>query len=180
MEPYEVTIVIAWTELLEAVIWMVLKARGNMLIVFCSKTLPIDEILTIDVKPGWKKGTKITFPEKGNEQAGVVPADLVFVVDERPHNTFKRDGNDLIVGHKISLVEALTGCTISLHTLDGRMLNIPFSDVIYPGYEKVVPKEGMPIAKEAGRRGNLRIKFDIKFPIRLSSDQKNGIKKLLC
>ncbi|MFQ6669564.1 hypothetical protein Gotur_034766 [Gossypium turneri] len=26
------------------------------------------EILTIDVKPGWKKGTKITFPDKGNEQ----------------------------------------------------------------------------------------------------------------
>ena len=27
----------------------------------------ISETLTIDVKPGWKKGTKITFPEKGDE-----------------------------------------------------------------------------------------------------------------
>lgn len=25
----------------------------------------ISEILSIDVKPGWKKGTRITFPEKG-------------------------------------------------------------------------------------------------------------------
>lgn len=25
----------------------------------------ISEILSIDIKPGWKKGTKITFPEKG-------------------------------------------------------------------------------------------------------------------
>ena len=27
----------------------------------------ISEILSIEIKPGWKKGTKITFPEKGIE-----------------------------------------------------------------------------------------------------------------
>ena len=27
----------------------------------------VSETLTIDVKPGWKKGTKIPFPEKGDE-----------------------------------------------------------------------------------------------------------------
>jgi len=48
------------------------------------------------VKPGWKKGTKITFPEKGNEQPNLVAADLVFVIDERANDVFKRDGNDLI------------------------------------------------------------------------------------
>ncbi|KAK9278684.1 hypothetical protein L1049_028258 [Liquidambar formosana] len=26
----------------------------------------VEEILTIEIRPGWKKGTKITFPEKGN------------------------------------------------------------------------------------------------------------------
>ena len=25
----------------------------------------VSEILSIDIKPGWKKGTRITFPEKG-------------------------------------------------------------------------------------------------------------------
>ncbi|KAG6553399.1 hypothetical protein Mapa_005134 [Marchantia paleacea] len=143
------------------------------------KTMPVEEILTIEVKPGWKKGTKITFPEKGNEQPNVVPADLVFVIDERPHEIFKRDGNDLIMTHKVSLSEALTGCTVNLTTLDGRLLNIPITEVINPGYEKVVQKEGMPIAKESGKRGNLRIKFEIKFPARLSPEQKQGIKRLL-
>lgn len=143
------------------------------------KTVPVEEILTIEVKPGWKKGTKITFPEKGNEQPNVVAADLVFVIDERPHDVFKRDGNDLIFTQKISLVEALTGCTVSLTTLDGRTLTFPCNEMISPGYEKVVAKEGMPIAKEQGKRGNLRIRFDIKFPARLSSEQKEGIKRLL-
>ncbi|KAG0560223.1 hypothetical protein M758_10G159000 [Ceratodon purpureus] len=143
------------------------------------KTMPVEEILTIEVKPGWKKGTKITFPEKGNEQPGMVAADLVFVIDERPHDTFKRDGNDLIVTKKISLVEALTGCSFSLGTLDGRSLSISIPDVIHPGYEKVLPKEGMPVAKEPGRRGSLKIKFDIDFPTRLSAEQRAGVKRLL-
>ncbi|KAI4296808.1 hypothetical protein L6164_036731 [Bauhinia variegata] len=143
------------------------------------KTLPVEEILTIDIKPGWKKGTKITFPEKGNEQPNVIPADLVFIIDEKPHRVFTRDGNDLVVTQTISLAEALTGYTVHLTTLDGRSLSIPINNVIHPSYEEVVLKEGMPIPKDPSKKGNLRIKFNIKFPTRLTSDQKAGIKKLL-
>ncbi|EPS67931.1 hypothetical protein M569_06842 [Genlisea aurea] len=143
------------------------------------RTLPVQEILTIDIKPGWKKGTKITFPEKGNEHHNVIPSDLVFIVDEKPHSTFTRDGNDLVVTQKISLVEALTGCTVHVTTLDGRSLPVTVSTVISPNYEEVVPGEGMPIPKEPSKRGNLRVKFNIRFPTRLSAEQKSGIKKLL-
>lgn len=138
----------------------------------------MEEILTIEIKPGWKKGTKITFPEKGNEQRGVIPSDLVFIIDEKPHSMFKRDGNDLIFTQKISLVEALTGYTAQVTTLDGRNLTIPINNIISPIYEEVVKGEGMPIPKEPGKRGNLRIKFNIKFPGRLTSEQKSGIKRL--
>lgn len=141
--------------------------------------MPVEEILTIEIKPGWKKGTKVTFPEKGNEQQNVIPADIVFVIDEKPHSTFTRDGNDLVVTQRISLVEALTGYTVYLTTLDGRSLTIPINNVIYPNYEEVVPKEGMPLPKDPSKRGNLRIKFNVKFPTRLTSEQKSGIKKLL-
>lgn len=143
------------------------------------KTLPVEEILTIDIKPGWKKGTKITFPDKGNEQPNVIPSDLVFIIDEKPHGVFTRDGNDLVLTQKISLAEALTGYTVHVTTLDGRSLTIPVNTVINPNYEEVVPREGMPIPKEPTRRGNLRIKFNIKFPTRLTTEQKSGIKKLL-
>lgn len=145
----------------------------------CSKSLQVEEILTIDVKPGWKKGTKITFPEKGNELPNVIPADLVFIVDEKPHPVFTRDGNDLVVTQRISLAEALTGYTVILTTLDGRNLTIPINSVIHPSYEEIVPREGMPIQKDPTKKGNLRIKFNIKFPSRLTSEQKAGIKKLL-
>ncbi|XP_076914376.1 uncharacterized protein LOC143573365 [Bidens hawaiensis] len=143
------------------------------------RTTTVEEILAIEIKPGWKKGTKITFPEKGNEQRGVIPADLVFIIDEKPHPVFKRDGNDLVVTQKITLVEALTGYTAQISTLDGRSLTVSVNNVIGPTYEEIVKGEGMPIPREPTKRGNLRIKFDIKFPTRLTSEQKKGIKLLL-
>nr|CAD1839228.1 unnamed protein product [Ananas comosus var. bracteatus] len=143
------------------------------------RSMTVEEILTIDIKPGWKKGTKITFPEKGNEAPHIIPADIVFIIDEKPHDVFTREGNDLIVTQKVSLVEALTGYTVHLTTLDGRNLTIPINSIIHPGYEEVVPREGMPIPKDPSKKGNLRIKFNIKFPSRLTSEQKAGIKRLL-
>ncbi|KAI3890613.1 hypothetical protein MKX03_010690 [Papaver bracteatum] len=143
-------------------------------------TLPVEEILTIDTKPGWKKGTKITFPEKGNVKPNTIPADLVFVIDEKPHSTFTREGNDLVVTQRISLVEALTGyTTVHLTTLDGRTLTIPVANVIQPTHEETIPGEGMPIHNDPSRKGNLRIKFNIEFPRRLTAEQKAGIKRLL-
>ncbi|XP_020233227.2 dnaJ homolog subfamily B member 13 [Cajanus cajan] len=139
------------------------------------KTLPVEEILTIEVKLGWRKGTKITFPEKGNEQPNIIALDLVFVIDEKPHPEFTRDSNDLVVTQKVSLAEALTGHTVHLTTLDGRVLNIPINNVIHPNYEKVVPREWMPSPKDPSKRGNLTIKF----PTRLTPEQKAGIKILL-
>lgn len=138
-----------------------------------------EEILTIDIKPGWKKGTKITFPEKGNEQRGIIPSDLVFIIDEKPHGVFKRDGNDLIITQKISLIEALVGYTAQVTTLDGRNLTVPINSIISPNYEEIIKGEGMPIPKEPSRKGSLRVKFNIKFPSKLTSEQKAGIKRYL-
>ncbi|XWS51068.1 hypothetical protein CRYUN_Cryun12cG0144500 [Craigia yunnanensis] len=102
----------------------------------CSKFRILEEILTIEIKPGWKRGTKMTFLEKGNEEPGKIPSD------------------------EITLLEALTGKTLDLITLDGRNLMIPLTDIIKPGAEVVVPNEGMPISREPGRKGDLRIKLD--------------------
>ncbi|ESW25854.1 hypothetical protein PHAVU_003G070800 [Phaseolus vulgaris] len=139
-----------------------------------------EEVLKIDIKPGWKKGTKITFPGKGNQEAQAsAPDDLIFVVDEKPHALFKRDGNDLVVTQKILLVEALVGKTLNLTTLDGRELRIQVTDVVKPKFVLVVPNEGMPISKELGKKGNLRIKFDVMFPSWLTTQQKYELKRIL-
>ncbi|KAI4328362.1 hypothetical protein L6164_020720 [Bauhinia variegata] len=140
----------------------------------------VEESLKIDIQPGWKKGTKITFPEKGHQEPGTTaPGDLIFVVDEKPHAFFKRDGNDLVFVQKILLLEALTGKTLNLTTLDGRNLTIQVTDIVKPDYEMVIPNEGMPIAKKPGKKGKLKIKFDVMFPSRLTTQQKHDVKRIL-
>ncbi|XP_025940950.1 dnaJ homolog subfamily B member 13 isoform X3 [Apteryx rowi] len=55
-----------------------------------------DKILTIDVRPGWKQGTRITFEKEGDQGPNVIPADITFVVQEKLHPRFKRAGDNLI------------------------------------------------------------------------------------
>jgi len=143
------------------------------------KSMNAEKVLSIEVKPGWKAGTKITFHEEGDEAPGIVPADIIFILEEKPHSYFVREGNNLIYTANISLAQALTGVSIDLPTLDGRRLKIPIREVIEPSFVKVVPREGMPMHKNPTQRGNLLVKFNIKFPTSLSEDQKKKIKELL-
>ena len=64
-----------------------------------------DKILTITVKPGWKAGTKITFPREGDQGPNTIPADIVFILKDKPHPRFERVGNDLIYTATIQLGE---------------------------------------------------------------------------
>lgn len=134
-----------------------------------------EEILKIKVKPGWKKGTKITFEGKGDERPGTLPADIIFIIDEKRHTVFKRAGDDLELGVEIPLVEALTGCTISVPILGGENMSLSFDEILYPGYEKIIPGQGMPKSKEQGKRGNLRLKFLVEFPTDLSDEQRSQV-----
>lgn len=137
-----------------------------------------EEILVIQVQPGWKKGTKITFEGKGDERPGTLPADLIFSIDEKKHPLFQRDGDDLELGVEVPLVQALTGCTTPIPLLGGGHMTVSIDDIIYPGYEKIVPGQGMPISKQ-GNRGNLRLKFLVEFPAELSNDQREQIVNIL-
>ncbi|KAF9347673.1 hypothetical protein BGX26_000857 [Mortierella sp. AD094] len=138
------------------------------------------KILTIDVKPGWKAGTKIRFPREGDEYPNGAVQDIVFTVEEKPHPIFTRQGNGLVVNLELSLVEALTGFSKSVQTLDGKTLPISASGslVVQPGQEERFPGEGMPISKKQGQKGDLIVKFTIKLPHQLTTLQKEGLKKL--
>jgi DnaJ-class molecular chaperone len=53
---------------------------------------------------------------------GSIPADIIFILQTKPHARFERDGDDLIHTANITLEEALTGVNLQIQTLDGRML----------------------------------------------------------
>ncbi|XP_073035961.1 uncharacterized protein [Primulina eburnea] len=138
-----------------------------------------DKVLTIKVKPGWRKGTKITFEGMGNEIQGMYPADVIFVVAEKQHPSFRREGDDIQLEVEIPLVEALTGCTLAVPLLEGRVISVEIDDVIYPGYEKIIEGQGMPRQKDPKTRGNLIITFSVEFPKELTDEQRSNIVDIL-
>ncbi|KAI1903195.1 hypothetical protein AGOR_G00024710 [Albula goreensis] len=138
-----------------------------------------DKILTISVKPGWKQGTRITFEKEGDQGPNSIPADIVFIVQEKSHARFSRQQNDLIYTSQVFLEKALTGLSVEVETLDGRLLCIPINEIVHPKYSKVVPGEGMPFCGNPSQRGDLIIQFDIHFPEKLSPEKKILIKQAL-
>jgi DnaJ-class molecular chaperone len=138
-----------------------------------------EKVLTVDVKPGWKSGTKITFPKEGDDVPNMGTADVVLVLKEKPHPWFQRQGNDLVFTARVSLAAALTGSTVSVTHLDKRVLPIAVNEIVSPGSTKVIPNEGMPTAKDPRVKGNLILQFAVDFPSELSVDQKNKIKAIL-
>mmetsp|Transcript_12017 Transcript_12017/g.32264 ORF Transcript_12017/g.32264 Transcript_12017/m.32264 type:complete len:331 (-) Transcript_12017:239-1231(-) len=95
----------------------------------------------IDVKPGWKAGTKISFDD-----------DAVFVVKEAKHPRFTRQGNDLTVWITVDPASVLTGSRKSVETLGKRKVSVEFPPFTF---RQVVANEGMPISKSPTQRGDL-------------------------
>ncbi|GAX73987.1 hypothetical protein CEUSTIGMA_g1437.t1 [Chlamydomonas eustigma] len=145
------------------------------------KSLPVQDMIEVEVQPGWKSGTRITFEGKGDEHPPGRPADdLVLIVEELPHSRFKRSGNDLHTTIQLSLVTALTGGTVQVQGLDGQALQLPLNEIITPASQKVIHGQGMPISKAEGKkRGDLYVKFEIMFPRQISDQKKQSIRKAL-
>jgi DnaJ-class molecular chaperone len=52
-------------------------------------------MLTINIKPGLKEGMTIIFPKEGDIYPNRVPDDIVFIIKEKLHPIFRRDGSDI-------------------------------------------------------------------------------------
>lgn len=139
-----------------------------------------EKILQVNVKPGWKAGTKITFPKEGDQIPGKVAADIIFIIRDKPHQHFKRESSDIKFTAKISLKEALCGTTIRVPTLagDSVVMNLT-GEVIKPTTVKRLQGRGLVYPKEPSKRGDLTVNFDIKFPDNISKSAKDILMDLL-
>jgi len=105
------------------------------------------------------------------------PGDVVIIVKEQPHKTFKRKGADLLIEKEITLLEALTGVDFMMTHLDGTKLRIKNKpgEVIKPEDIKTVLEKGLPFHKSSYKFGNLFILFKVKFPDNIASPQMQQI-----
>eukprot|EP00878_Enallax_costatus_P012794 GHUV01013361.1.p1 GENE.GHUV01013361.1~~GHUV01013361.1.p1 ORF type:complete len:384 (+),score=115.50 GHUV01013361.1:227-1378(+) len=91
-----------------------LKVTRNVFNEQTGKSEPESKVLEVQIKPGWKAGTKITFAGMGDKEPGRPADDLVFVISEKPHSSYTREGNDLHTTVTLPLKTALAGGTVEV------------------------------------------------------------------
>jgi DnaJ family protein A protein 2 len=130
------------------------------------KVVQEKKVLEVHIEKGMVNNQKITFQGEADEAPGTVPGDIIFVVQEKEHATFKRKGPDLFLEKSISLAEALCGFQMTVTHLDKRPLVISTNegDIIKPNSFKAVYDEGMPTYQSPFQKGKLFVHFNVKFP----------------
>jgi len=125
------------------------------------------KILELVVEPGMKDNQRITFPGESDQAPDMEPGDVIFVIQTKPHDRFKRSGNDLIMTQSISLVEALTGFEFSFKHLDKRNIVVKSApeQVVKPGDTMAIPDMGMPVYGRPFTWGRMLVKFNVIFPM---------------
>jgi DnaJ-class molecular chaperone len=123
-----------------------------------TKKLKVDlggssKVYKIQLKPGWKEGTKVKFAATRK-----LPA-ITFVVKEKKHALFQRRGDDLIYRYRLEQPSRQTPLHLDIMLLDGTewSRSIPVS-YLKAGKSITIPDHGMPI-KGGPERGNLIIEF---------------------
>ncbi|KAL9593978.1 MAG: hypothetical protein Q9219_007283 [cf. Caloplaca sp. 3 TL-2023] len=129
------------------------------------KTVVERKVLHVHVDKGVKSGHKVDFRGEGDQAPGVLPGDVQFEIEQKPHPRFQRKDDDLFYHAEIDLLTALAGGQLHIEHLDDRWLTVTIDagEVISPGEIKMIRGQGMPSMRHHDF-GNLYIQFDVKFP----------------
>ncbi len=156
------------------------QGKGEIIETPCKKCNGAGKLVTlktikVKIPRGIENNSKIRL--KGKGALGInngPPGDLIIRIFVQPHSTFKRNGLNLEVEISITLVNALLGTEINVPTMDGRIkMKIPSGT--QPNSKLRIKGKGVP---SQGKRGDLIIKVLVKFPKKLTEEQKELIKKL--
>jgi len=131
--------------------------------------------IKIKIPPGVENGEMMRLSGAGEAVTSGVPGDLYIKVYVKKHNSFRKDGYNLLMDLPIKLTDALLGAEIDLVTLDGDIkLKVP--EGVTHGEVLRVKGKGVPFEK--GSRGDILIKIGIQLPKKLSKDARKVIESL--
>jgi DnaJ-class molecular chaperone len=83
-------------------------------------------MLNVRIKPGAPSGTVISFAKLGDALPGHIPADIHFVVMEKPHRHFTREGAHLRHTRRLSRRDA--NALVAFPTIHGPELRLLVED----------------------------------------------------
>jgi DnaJ-class molecular chaperone len=93
------------------------------------KVVSEKKVLEVHIDKGMKGGQTITFHGESDQAPGASPGDVIIEINEKPHERFRRQGNDLLAEFEVDLLTALGGGQFAIKHLDDRALLV----TIVPG-----------------------------------------------
>ena len=149
----------------------------------------------VEVKAGMTMHNNYTFKGEGHQQPGQNPSNLyvnfqLVAPDARSPDypvtsRYGRKGDDLFYRHPITLQDSIQCKPVKIPLLDGRVTLLAIDQVITPKTILTVDGEGVKVydrndpMDENVRRGDLYVSFDIQFPRKVSTANKEKLIAIL-
>ncbi|WP_316813311.1 molecular chaperone DnaJ [Pedobacter heparinus] len=136
-----------------------------------------EETITINIPAGVSDGMQLSMSGKGNAAPnGGIPGDLIILIEEIPHETLKREGNNVVYDLHVSIIDAALGYSAEVPTIDGKA-----KIKIEPGTQsgKLLRLKGKGIPEiNSYHRGDEIIHVNIWTPKALSAEERAMLERL--
>lgn len=138
-----------------------------------------ERVADIDILPGVQDNQIIKVSHAGEAgERGTAAGDLYVRIKIKPHPTFERRGDDLVVRRILNVTDLLLGKKIELPTITGKPIRMEIPEGFNLKDPLKVPGEGMPHFGSFGR-GDLLVDFQIKAPKKLSAKDAKAFEDAL-
>ena len=136
-----------------------------------------EETISINIPAGVSEGMQLSMSGKGNAAPrGGIPGDLIILIEETPHESLKREGNNVIYDLHISFIDAAIGASIEVPTIDGKA-KIKIEPGTQGGKILRLKAKGVPEVNSY-HKGDQLIYVNIWTPKALSKDEHDLLDKL--
>ncbi len=139
--------------------------------------LPTEETVSIKIPAGVVDGMQLKVSGKGNDAPGNgIAGDLLVAIEEKPHETLQREGDNLHYDLYISFSEATLGASKEIETVTGKV-RIKIDNGTQSGKILRLRSKGIPSINGYGT-GDLLVHVNVWTPKSLSKEQKDFFEKM--
>lgn len=135
-----------------------------------------EEIINVKIPAGVANDMQLSLRGKGNAAPnGGINGDLFVLIEEKKHDLFERDGNNLYLEYYISFPQAVLGATVDIPTIDGKA-RIKINPGTQSGSLLRLNRKGLP-GLHSYERGDLIVNVNVWVPKNLTKEQKQMLEQ---
>ena len=136
-----------------------------------------DEKIKVNIPSGVANGNYITLRRQGNAGIrGGQPGDLIVLIEEKPHDNFEREGNDIFYDLSLSIPDAILGTEVQVPTLKGKA-KVKIEAGTQPGKLLRMKERGIKGLNNSGT-GDQYIRVNIYVPKDLTDEERAHVEAL--